>query len=72
VGGDLSNAQANQSTGGGLLNQAQSFRQQVSGVSLNTEAENLMQYQQSYDAVTKMLTVLNTMTETLMNVIVPV
>jgi len=71
VGGDLSDAQADQSTDESLLNQAQSFRQQVSGVSLDTEAENLMQYQQSYDAVTKMLTVLNDMTETLMNVILP-
>ena len=71
VGGNLADAQANQSTGEALLNQAQSFRQQVSGVSLDTEAESLMSYQQSYDAVTKMLTVLNQMTETLMNIILP-
>ena len=45
------------------------LRQQVSGVSLDTEAETLMAYQKSYEASSKMFTVLNELTQTLMAVI---
>ena len=69
VGSDLASAQGSQTTSQNLLSQAQSPRQQVSGVSLDTEAEDLMQYQQSYQAVGKMLTVLNDLTTTLMNIL---
>ena len=67
VGNDLSAAQSAASTQGSLLNQAQSLRQQISGVSLDQEAENMMEYQRSYQAITKMLGTLNSITDTLMN-----
>jgi len=67
VGSDLSSAQSAASTKSALLNQAESLRQQVSGVSLDEEAQNLMEYQRSYQAVSKMLGVLNSLTDTLMN-----
>jgi len=67
VGSGLSTAQANQSTSQSLLNQAQAQREQVSGVSIDEEAESLLQYQRSYQALSKMLGVLNSVTDTLMN-----
>jgi flagellar hook-associated protein 1 FlgK len=60
LGGDISNAQAEQTTASSLLTQAQNVRQQVSGVSLDQEASTLLQWQQSYEATAKMYNVLNT------------
>lgn len=67
VGQDLSSATSSAATKTALLNQAQNLRQQISGVSLDEEAQNMMEYQRSYQAVSKMLGVLNSLTDTLMN-----
>ncbi len=72
VGSDLSSATSDQSTAQSLLSQAESLRQQISGVSLNQEAENLMQYQQSYDAISKMLATLNNLSLTEINILPPI
>jgi flagellar hook-associated protein 1 len=72
VGSDLSAAQNNSTTDQSLLSQAQSLRQQVSGVSLDTEAVNLMQYERSYDAISKMLGVLTSLTLDVVNLLPPV
>ncbi len=69
VGSDLSTAQNDQTTDQSLLNQAESLRQQISGVNLDEEAENLMEYQRSYQAISKMLGTLNSVTDTLMNMV---
>ncbi|MGD0437120.1 MAG: flagellar basal body rod C-terminal domain-containing protein, partial [Bryobacteraceae bacterium] len=62
-------ATSSQSTQESLLNQAQSLRQQVSGVDLDDEAENLMEYQKSYEAISKMISTVNDLTDTLMNMV---
>lgn len=67
VGQDLSAAQSAATTKSALLNQAETLRQQISGVSLDEEAQNMMEFQRSYQAVSKMLGVLNGLTDTLMN-----
>jgi len=67
VGRDLSSAVDNQSTKQALLGQAQSMRQQISGVSLDEEAQYMMDYQRGYQALSKMLGIINSMTDTLMN-----
>ncbi|HTW63185.1 MAG TPA: flagellar hook-associated protein FlgK [Bryobacteraceae bacterium] len=72
VGSDLSNATNNQTTDGALLSQAETLRQQISGVSLDEQAENLMQYEQSYDAISKMLSSLNDLSTTEINILPPV
>jgi flagellar hook-associated protein 1 len=72
VGSDLSSAQDNSTTDQSLLSQAQSLRQQISGVSLDTEAVNLMQYERSYDAISKMIGVLTTLTLDVVNLLPPV
>jgi flagellar hook-associated protein 1 FlgK len=72
VGTDLSSATNNSTTDEALLSQAQSLRQQISGVSLDVEAVNLMQYERSYDAISKMLGVLNTLSLDVVNILPPV
>ncbi len=69
VGNDVVNAQQNQTDDQDLLTQAQQQRQHVSGVSLDAEAAKLIQFQQSYQAVGQMVTVLNSLTQTLLNII---
>jgi flagellar hook-associated protein 1 FlgK len=69
VGSDIATAQQNQSADQDLLTQAQQQRQQVSGVSLDAEAAKLLQFQQSYQAVGQFVTVLNSLTQTLLNII---
>lgn len=71
VGSDLSTAQNNSTTDQSLLSQSESLRQQVSGVSLDTQAENLMQYERSYDAISKMLSVLNDLSLDVVNILPP-
>jgi len=72
VGSDLSAAQNSSATNQSLLSQAESLRQQVSGVSLNTQAEDLLQYERSYDAISKMLGVLNSLSLDVINLLPPI
>jgi flagellar hook-associated protein 1 FlgK len=72
VGSDLAAAQNNSSTDQALLTQSESLRQLASGVSLDTEALNLMQYQRSYDAISKMLGVLNSLSLDVVNMLPPI
>jgi flagellar hook-associated protein 1 FlgK len=69
VGRDSATAKDAQSTREQLLGQALSLREQTSGVSLDEEAEHLMALQRSYQAISKMLGVLNDLTGTLINII---
>jgi len=52
-----------------LLAQARSLRTEVSGVSLNEEAVRMMEFQRSYQAAAKMVTVLDELTVTLLNMV---
>ncbi|HLJ49531.1 MAG TPA: flagellar hook-associated protein FlgK [Bryobacteraceae bacterium] len=69
VGSDLSDAQDAQNVSQQLLTQAQTIRQQISGVSLDEEATHLIQFQRAYQAVSEMLTVLNDLTGTVLNIL---
>jgi flagellar hook-associated protein 1 len=69
VGSDVATAQQNQTEGQDLVTQAQQQRQQVSGVDLNAEAAKVLQFQQSYQAVGQMVTVLNSLTQTLLDIL---
>jgi flagellar hook-associated protein 1 FlgK len=66
VGTDISNATNSQTEQQNLVTQAQAQRTAVSGVSLNEEAAKLLQFQQSYEAVAKVVTTLNSLTDSLM------
>jgi flagellar hook-associated protein 1 len=69
VGTALSNATAGQTAQQNALTQTESLRQQISGVNLNTEAANLLQLQNSYEAASKMISVINNLTTTVLNLI---
>ncbi len=69
VGRDVATAHSDQQTYGSLLTQARSFRSDSSGVSLDEEAANLVQFQRSYQAAAKLVTVLDELTTTLIGII---
>jgi len=72
VGSDLSTATNDGTTTSALLSQADSLRQQISGVSLDQQAETLMQYEQSYDAISKMIGELGNLSLDEVNMLPPV
>jgi len=69
LGAVISDAQSNQSTQQQLVTQAQDLRQQTSGVSLDAEAIKVLEFQRSYQAVSKMVTILDNLTQTVVNMI---
>lgn len=69
VGRDVAAANSDQSQAQDLVAQAQQQRSQQSGVSLNEEAAKLLQFQQAYQAAGKMVSVLDELTQTLINLI---
>jgi flagellar hook-associated protein 1 FlgK len=66
VGQQESTASANQSTQQEQLTQAQNTRAQLSGVSLNQEATQLIQFQQAYEASAQTVTAINNMLNALL------
>jgi flagellar hook-associated protein 1 FlgK len=72
VGSDLAEAQNNSITDQSLLNQAESLRQQVSGVSLDGQAVTLMEYERSYDAISKMIDTLSGLSLDVVNLLPPI
>jgi flagellar hook-associated protein 1 FlgK len=52
-----------------LLAQAQSVREETSGVSLDEEATRLIQFQRAYQASAQLLSVLNQLTGTVINIL---
>jgi flagellar hook-associated protein 1 FlgK len=69
VGTDISNSQNEEATGQQLLSQAQNLRSQSSAVSLDQEATLLVQFQQSYDATSKLITIIDELAQTVINMI---
>jgi flagellar hook-associated protein 1 FlgK len=51
------------------VSQAQNLRQQVSGVDLNEEAMILVQFQSAYEANSKLITVLDQLTQDTINIL---
>jgi len=49
--------------------QAKNLRQQVSGVSLDTEAARLVEIQRSYQAAAQLISIISNLTETLINML---
>jgi flagellar hook-associated protein 1 FlgK len=69
VGADSAQAQNNQTTQQQLLSQAQTLRSNISGVSLDQEATLMTEYQQSYDAISKLMSVLSRIVQTVLDLI---
>jgi len=66
IGNLESAASANETAQTDLLAQAQNMRAQVSGVSLDAQATNLLQFQDSYQAAAQLISTVNTMTQSLL------
>jgi flagellar hook-associated protein 1 FlgK len=64
-----SDAQAGQSRQTQLVSQARSMRSEISGVSLDDEAAKLIAFQRSYEATSRVVTVVNDLMTTLMGLI---
>ncbi|HYV63639.1 MAG TPA: flagellar hook-associated protein FlgK [Bryobacteraceae bacterium] len=69
VGRQVSDANAGQTVAQQSLAQAKAVRTQVSGVSLDEEAVRVMELQRGYQAISKMLTVIDGLTDTLLNMV---
>lgn len=69
IGGELSQAQASNTAQTQTLAQARALRQQVSGVSLDEQALQLMQLQRSYQAASRMMSVIDQVTQSLIDMV---
>ncbi len=69
VGQQSSDAQTGQQIHATLLAQAQALQTQISGVSLDQEAIQVIQLQKGYDAAGKMVSVIDSMASTLINML---
>ena len=69
VGQSLDTARQDQTTQQDLLDQARSTRSDTQGVSLDTEAIKMLEYQRAYQATSHMVTILNNLTQTLMDML---
>ena len=67
VGNDVSNGSAELSSSQSILNQLQDQLNSISGVSLDEEASNMVQYQRAYDAAANIVTTINDMLYTVIN-----
>ena len=67
IGGDVSAAQSAQQTSQSLLSAIDNQRQSISGVSLDEEMTNLIQYQQAYQASARVMDAINQTLSTLIN-----
>ena len=69
VGNAVDSANTNATAQAQTVSQAKSLQQQVSGVSLDEEAVRLVQIQGAYQAASKVVTVIDEMTQSLINMI---
>ncbi len=67
VGNDAANATAEQNASTMVLQQLNDQRSSVSGVSLDEEAANMTRYQQAYSASAQVITTINEMMQTVIN-----
>jgi flagellar hook-associated protein 1 FlgK len=67
VGNDVSNGTAELNSSQLILTQLQDQRNSVSGVDLNQEAANMVEYQRAYDAAAQVVTTINDMLNTVIN-----
>ncbi|KLU23252.1 flagellar hook protein FlgK [Caballeronia mineralivorans PML1(12)] len=68
IGNETTNLQSSSTSATAVLTQATSAQQSVSGVNLNEEAANLIQYQQLYQANSKVIQTASTLFSTLLGI----
>jgi flagellar hook-associated protein 1 FlgK len=68
IGNETNNLQSSSTSATAVLTQATTAQQSVSGVNLNEEAANLIQYQQLYQANSKVIQTASTLFSTLLGI----
>jgi flagellar hook-associated protein 1 FlgK len=71
VGNDVSNATAEQEAVGLVLQQLTNQQASISGVSLDEEATNLVMYQRAYEAAARVISTIDQLTSTTINMFTP-
>ena len=69
VGNDVSNASANADYEDAMVSHLENYRESVSGVSLDEEMVNLVKFQHAYQAAAKLITTVDDMLNTVLNMI---
>jgi flagellar hook-associated protein 1 FlgK len=69
VGQESSNAQSNQQLETQAVSSARTTRDQISGVSLDGAAAEVLQLQRGYEAVSRVLTIVNTLADSILNLV---
>ena len=69
VGQSLNSATEDRQTQQDLLDQARTTRSNAESVSLDEEATQMIEYQRAYQATARVVTILNDLTETVMNML---
>jgi flagellar hook-associated protein 1 FlgK len=69
IGAQVTAASSNSSLYTQSVAQAQNLQTQLSGVSLDTEATNLIDFQRGYDATAKLVTALDQITQSTINIL---
>jgi len=69
IGNDVSTAQAGQTAGSQVLSQLQNLQGGVSNVDLNEESANLIRFQNAYQASARVVSVINSLLETTINMV---
>ena len=71
IGSENQTATDNRQSQQQVVAQATTLRNQVSGVSLDEEAVNVLQFQRAYQAAAQVLTVLNSLADSVLNLVQP-
>ena len=71
VGQENQSSTSSETTQQSVLSQARSLQQQISGVSLDGQATDLMQYQKAYQAVAELMTMIGNLTASLLAIMPP-
>ena len=69
VGSDVSNASANAEFEDAMVSHLENYRESVSGVSLDEEMVNLVKFQHAYEAAAKLITTVDDMLNTVLNMV---
>jgi flagellar hook-associated protein 1 FlgK len=69
VGNDVRNASANQEYEDAMVNHLENYRESISGVSLDEEMVNLVKFQHAYEAAAKLITTVDDMLSTVLNMV---
>ncbi|MDX1812374.1 MAG: flagellar basal body rod C-terminal domain-containing protein, partial [Gammaproteobacteria bacterium] len=69
VGNQTSQAEISQEAQQALLEQSKAHKESISGVNLDEEAANLLRYQQAYSAAAQVITIANSLFETLLGAV---